>query len=396
MNTALTFRAAELAGAFDILRQRSLRLGSLYEPDLGQASASPQVDVTSIPLRVRARGDRALVRAIAPALATLWRRGAVVRLADLPSHDDTRELAGAILRLVMDGVIEIEIAGQYVTGPAAGTRLFDGAPAPKAATARIAELSLAALRHVARLPGLDSVELAGRLYHYGSRPLASRLHHKLPNRAAAERFLACDELERRHGVCRAWQRCGNTPGWLQWQHVEPPSRRGRDYKLYVGIGIDDLAAAFERIAVAAADGGAHAMKVGASAHGLLRPDKAVIYQKSFTRLQALARSLVSQLAGARSEPVPFTADAAADGLLSWAVDPHPRSRESLLGRSWRVWTSRTLGDALAVARIAGCDDTEPAAFALRRLSLENVDVAGWRPLGAFGRPQPRDEPICST
>jgi hypothetical protein len=380
------------------VKDGAVRASAVYEPvvDTSAETISRPREPTSEGIRIRARSDATLSRIVThPLLANLWRRPPVVTtLAELSSSFNGADLLRSAIRLAADGALDIEIDGRFVTGPDAVVPLVPNIPLPTPA-GRTAALSIDALRHVAALPGLDAGELAGRLYHHGSSPLTPRVRSRLPNAAAVGRFLGIDANSRDPRIGAGWQRSGDSPGWLQWRRPGGMAR-GRNHKLYVGLGIEDLPDALGSIAAAAAEEGAHAFKVGASAHGLLRPDKLVIYLKSIERMGALARRLATDLAGARVCPVPFTADAGGDGLVSWAVDPQAGSCEAEMGRSWRVWVSRILGDALAVARIAGCREAEPWRFALLRLSLEHVDVGTWRPHRGFGRPRPKDKPACST
>ncbi len=116
---------------------------------------------------------------------------------------------------------------------------------------------------------------------------------------------------------------------------------------------------------------------------MLRPDKMVAYFSSYEDLMGTAEKLKEELAGCAGQGVPFTAELAGDGLLSWGVDP-PAEEHGLpwLGReSWRLWVTNRLAVALIAASTGGSANLEPWQFALRRLQLEGVDTRLWTPAG---------------
>ncbi len=81
-----------------------------------------------------------------------------------------------ITGLVLDGILEIESAGVFRSGPdaidAMGLDDYGGGVDDPAPRGRIARLSIDALRHAAALAIDDVAVLAGRLYRYNSLPLA--------------------------------------------------------------------------------------------------------------------------------------------------------------------------------------------------------------------------------
>jgi hypothetical protein len=109
---------------------------------------------------------------------------------------------------------------------------------------------------------------------------------------------------------------------------------------------------------------------------LLRPDKLVAYYPSFERLAAAADAVAGRLAGTPAQGVPFTAEIAGGGLLSWGVDPPPEGSWSG-GESWRLWLTHRLATALLAGKQA--TGVEPWRFALERLRLEGVDTDSWTP-----------------
>jgi hypothetical protein len=321
----------------------------------------------------------------------------------------------ALARLVADGVLEIEREpGSFVSG-AAATELF---AAPAAAGGRLAELSLAALRHgqeLARtLPEGEAVHLSLRLYGYHRLPLTPRWQRDIPGPEAVRRYLGIAaggpwrSLLERHWRGRAL--AGGEP-WMHWQPANAMSAvpaGAVTYKLYVSLAPETLPDAFGTVLDGLAAVGPPGFKVGATAGGLLRPDKIVAYFASFELLAEAAAALAERLAGIAAHGVPFTSEIAAGGQLSWGVDP---PREAGFGppwgdgrMSWRLWLTHRLARALIFAAAtaagkaaagetaageaaAGETAMEPWRFAVERLRLEGIDTDSWTPGGGLWRQQ---------
>jgi hypothetical protein len=368
--------------------------------------------------------------------------------------------AAVAARLVADGVIEIEReAGVFVSGAAAMALLRaaggaggagpaeEGRIATAAAITAIAELSRCALRRGQQLVSVDGAVGAGRLAHF------LYTYHRLPLTPGWQRRLATADAVRQFlgigpgGVWRGplerhWQEvpagpaaaadaaaAAGTPGpaWLRWHPRRAAPAAAVDetphaYKLYVSVAPDAMPAAFGAILAGLAAAGAPGFKVGASASGLLRPDKAVAYFPRFEDLAAAAHVLAGHLDGVAAHGVPFTAEIAGGGVLSWGVDPPPGAGGTAqwAGRgSWRQWLTQRLAEAMlaGVGRSAGVvarqpppparpdlvlartpgveaaatpqaaqlpEPSRPVAmeaweFAVERLRLAGVDTATWAP-----------------
>jgi hypothetical protein len=145
----------------------------------------------------------------------------------------------------------------------------------------------------------------------------------------------------------------------------------------------NLGEAFQAAASAAAQSRAWSLKAGADVYGLLRPDKIVVYFKTFTDLQETAERLLRGLSGCPGHGVPFSAQLAGGTLLTWGIDP-PRDGHSvpwLERESWRVWVTNRLATSLVLARHSSDSGIEPWRFAMQRLRLEGVDTQTWTPSG---------------
>jgi hypothetical protein len=315
-----------------------------------------------------------------------------------------RRLLGAdagntITGLVLDGILEIESAGQFRSGPDAigsiGLERYDGAGdgvdgAPP--RGRIAQLSIDALRHAALLPISDVAVLAARLYRYNCLPLApditpdgtpatgsttdfTRLGLATPAVAAA--------LDR-DWTCTA---SGVDGEWLCWSAADrwesTDGTRGT-CKLYVSPAPVAIREAFAATVAAASAHQALAFKAGAGPYGLLRPDKLVLYFRHRDHLYAAAAALTDALAGYPAQGVPFTAGVTADGMISWAADPPTHA----VNESWRSWLTTQLAAALVAARTSdpeSPDRTDPVRFALHRAAALRIDPRTWTPADTMWR-----------
>jgi hypothetical protein len=315
-----------------------------------------------------------------------------------------RDAGHTITNLVLDGVLEIELAGAFRSGPAAIDALslawpelgLDWRREDGAVEARglIARLSIQALHHAARLPIDDVATLAGRLYRYNRLPLTP---DATPDRDArsvsdADRFgLAAPEIAR--ALDRGWvcTDAGASDGWMSWgprTGVDSPVAARGTVKLYVSPLPAAVPAILAATIAAAMEHRALALKVGTGSYGLLRPDKLVIYFARRDQLQAAAARLASALAGVPAHGVPFTAAVTSDGLLSWGADPptHTGSGAGLVGRigseSWRSWLTTQLAAAVVAGRrhaAQGAPERSAVRFALRRAAALQVDPVTWAP-----------------
>jgi hypothetical protein len=318
----------------------------------------------------------------------------------------------AVTRLVADGILEIEEGGIFLSG-AAALPWLTGTRDRSAPGTRLATLSLAALRYGHSLtleePGLDALSLAARLYGYNTWPLTPRWHRLLSSAEAAQAWLGLqpDGPHRRH-LQRTWSPLAPSPGWHHWAHRSPAfPGDGPTYKLYISPAPDALADGFGAILDALAAARPFQFKVGAGAPGLLRPDKIVAYFPDFDRLAGAAAAITDRLT-LPAQGVPFTAEIAGDGLLSWGIDPPATER---IRESWRFWLVQRLAKALlspisspevpgrsrpaqATGRVGeGSGEAPPTApstdatargpaavhFALERLRLEGIDTGTWTP-----------------
>jgi hypothetical protein len=220
-----------------------------------------------------------------------------------------------------------------------------------------------------------------RLYNYNRLPASPRWRELLPDEAAVERHLGINNGPQ---LLRNWRRLDSDKApWLAWQSTRAAlksNRSGSTYKLYISPGCNALRDAFQVVTAVANKSAAHHFKVGNSVFGLLRPDKMVLYFHHFTDLQETADEIMGKLKNSPVHGVPFTAELAGDGLLSWGIDPPAERTVPWLEReSWRLRITNQLATALLLAKSSGATELSPWRFAIDRLRLEGVETQTWTP-----------------
>ena len=287
-----------------------------------------------------------------------------------------------ISRMVLDSILEIEVAGAMLSGPAAHSYICGEEQAVELENF-LAALSRRALQYAQTLDINDAYALSMRLYNYNRLPASPRWRALLPDQAAAERHLG---IETAGTSLRNWARIEQNTGksqWLAWQSPRingNPAAPTSTYKLYVSPACSALSEAFHAIAAVAGASAAHHFKVGNDVYGLLRPDKMVLYFQHFADLQETAERLMQQLGSCPVHGVPFTAELAGNGLLSWGIDPPAERTVPWLERqSWRLQVTNDLATAMLAARNSGNSELPPWRFAMERLRLEGIETQTWTP-----------------
>jgi hypothetical protein len=287
------------------------------------------------------------------------------------------DLQETVAALVLDHVLEVEWEGRFESGPSAQRLVLDGEP-PEAAGA-LARLSLAAIDYAAALRLASPTELATRLYCYGTLPLGPRWRRRLGDPAAYAARL--ERAGARHVRWTPLGRADERDPWIAWHLRGAPRGNGspETYKLYVSPRPESLVEVLERVLEHGDRLGAFHVKVGGTLPAVLRPDKLVLYFTSEADVRAAAQTLAPALDGCAVHGVPFTAELAPDGLMSWGIDPTGSAPDAPreAAESWRVWVCSRLAVALMAAEAV--DGVSARDFALSRIALEGVDVASWTP-----------------
>lgn len=287
----------------------------------------------------------------------------------------TRQLAA----LILDGILAIETSDGWTSGGFAAPFLFgncDGWPRP----ANLHALTRAALRYGTDLdPDLGATELGVRMYRYHTVPASDDWLTRFPDISSVAGHLGLNHPRFAGG---AWTSAdaGKRSPWATWSGTA--SGPGR-YKLYVSPHHEALHEALRVCLDQLARFRPVALKVGRTPHGILRPDRLVVYFERRADLVRAAEQLTVSLVDLPAHGVPFTAPLFATTLLSWGADLNPNGGPGLAADSWRGWVTRTLGMALDTVRRGLPAGLTPEGFALLRLSVDGVNPRTFAPSNTF-------------
>ena len=334
---------------------------------------------------------KAVSRDTALLLLSLQQAGSLPRYAARSLGEDG---LSSIAKMILDGILEIEANGEMISGPRACALVCGTTAAPEKERS-LAAMSRRAVEYAAALELLDPLALSARLYAYNCIPASPRWRTLLPRDAATAEYLGLVDGAPARVMFREWRALPESPVWISWQARSSRwektygSEPATTYKLYVSPACDRLPEAVQAIADAVVHSNAMHWKVGKGIFGLLRPDKMVIYFRQLADLREVALKIMNCLEGCAPHGVPFTAELAGAGLLSWGVDPPDEAHVLpwLEGESWRGKVCNRLALALVQAgNEAGGDlagetlvHTSAARFAIRRLRLEGIDTDTWTP-----------------
>ena len=291
---------------------------------------------------LRPRSDSGLtVKAVDRDTALLWLT--LQQPGPAPSFvwsEDATAAADGLWQLILDGVLEIEHDGAFVSGAGAVAALGAGEPSSPP-QGRLALLSTAALRYAEELDLSDHGRLAARLYQYGRLPRSAAWADRLPDAAAVLTFAGAGEgttLGQR--LSSAW-RAGDKPlnGWIAWSNsrtmTAPLAPDHPTYKLYVSPVPSDFASAFEQV-VRLGRVAPQQFKIGSDASGTLRPDKMVLYFPDARAAPSGGRRLERRLAASRRTACRSRRRSAATDCCRGAWTRRP-------ARAWFRGTSRRAG-----------------------------------------------------
>jgi hypothetical protein len=298
---------------------------------------------------------------------------------DLMSLGDTAHLSD-LVDLVLDGFLEIESDGRFISGADAFPILC--LPLTSLSIGdTVGRLSREALLHAQDLQTRAAQELTVALYSYNRVPLTPFWKARFPDGDAVLAYLGADRGPLHRLLQQEWHMTKNT-GWLFWSAMSPRANDAVTFKLYVSPRPERIREVFEVVARVLSGFPGTAFKIGDRAAGILRSDKLVAYFRTREELDEAAAALRAQLSGCEAQGVPFTACFDDAGLLSWGIDPPKNNRPLswLDSQSWRFWIAQRLGAAISVGKLAHSHSaTEPWRFAVERVRRDGVDVETWTP-----------------
>jgi len=338
---------------------------------------------------------KAVSRDTALLLFSLREAGPLPRFAAQALGQDCADTIG---RMILDGILEIEVSGAMVSGPDASALLWC-VPHASEKESSLAAISRRAIEYAASLELENPLELSARLYAYNCIPVSRHWREFLPEDDATALYLGLRDGPAARALTGRWRALPESPTWISWRLDDAARRQAHRpdpaviYKLYISPACDRLREAVLATAESVAQSNAQQWKVGKGIHNLLRPDKMVVYFDQFADLQEVTLKILSRLEGCPAHGVPFTAELAGAGLLSWGIDPagDANTLAWLSGESWRGKLCDRLAMAIVQTRVRERSKASPETsplhdtvqFALHRLRLEGIDIETWTPAPGF-------------
>lgn len=324
----------------------------------------------------------------AAALLSLLRRPRA-----LPDQFSDVESRRNVLRLILDGILEVDVDGEFVSGNDAYERLSLPSVEASARSTGAGTLAQRAIRFGIRLGLQHTAALAARLYTFNRRPPTPAFFRKAPTAQAVRRLLRLDSAP--PAVRGEWKEETKAPPedttapsqgdryWLVFRPRDPayPANRAASsgHKIYVSPRPTRVPAVFDTMTEAISPEHVYRFKVARQPWGLLRPDKFVLYLRDESAFRQTAAVLTDAFADHSGQGVPFAGRLGDGELLSWGKDPSGEAfkagwRDS---GSWRVGITNILAQAIVDAQRWGL--ASPDTYALVRVRLEGVDPHTWTP-----------------
>jgi hypothetical protein len=295
-----------------------------------------------------------------------------------------------IAALLLDGIIEIEWEGKFVSGLDAMMAIYDddiineGHP-----QTYLSQLSYRAIRYAWTLNDHDERSMASRLYAFNTVPWDASMKTMFHEKHNVNDFLFSSiDDDTMNTLNEQWHSTvTEKKEWLSWNRkamktpIEPQSPH--IYKLYVSPLINDVPAVLARCLPAINTSDAVSFKIGNTLRGLLRPDKMVVYFYSKESLIQMARVLKESLKDFPSQGVPFSSQLDDDGLLSWGQDPGDEGKPIFETGSWRTVISDKLAAMLAHVKKNKLRWPQAIAYIEATMQTKGIDIRNWEPPHEF-------------
>ena len=292
-----------------------------------------------------------------------------------------------IAQLVLDGILEIEYEGKFVSGAAAlkalyGEMLSDG----PATSGRLAVLSMEGIRYALHLRDLDMRSLSNRLYTFNTIPWDVQARSKFLSHHSVKVFLfPAAQSETNMLLNKHWQPNDSSEEkyWFSWwkrgeSQGQVTANDLPTYKLYISPVISDLPRLLNPVIKVLSSSKAFSFKIGATLQGLLRPDKMVAYFNNWLEMGQAAAAMSAELNGFTPHGVPFTAQIDETGILSWGVDPAETDVLSAIeAGSWRMRVTDHLALAIISAQTDQLDTKQALQFIRAKLYAAGINTEAW-------------------
>jgi len=291
----------------------------------------------------------------------------------------------AVIQLVLDGVLEIESEGGFLSGAASVPALLGDTLAPISGVPNyLSRLSTRAINYGLRLRNQDPRSLANRLYTFNTVPWDARKKMAFLSEQSVREFLfSAATTSTKRLLLELWTEEPLTEQsyWISWSKKKANHEPAADkptYKIYVSPVMRDLPVVFEQVARILSGEETISMKAGLRIEGLLRPDKMVAYFANWESLASAATRLSKALNGYSAQGVIFTAQLGESGLLSWGVDPPVTQLVNAVeAGSWRYSVADQTALAILQAQTEKVSDGEALDFIRAKLLAAGVDTETW-------------------
>lgn len=291
-----------------------------------------------------------------------------------------------IAKMVLDGILEVQNNGPFISGPAAYPFLYESL-FEEEMDSLIPQLSVEALKYADSLEGADFNALISRMYFYNRIPNSPEWKNIYPSFESILKTLGLNEgesfLSRFDQKWSYHKQQPSTSGWLSFSVKKKQASQTKNqskFKLYISPFPEprSIREVFQATADVLGDMNVQNFKIGQDVIGLLRPDKMVAYFSSFEDCEEAALRIRQKINGTPAHGVPFTADFSNDGLLSWGMDPLTNTFQ--LGQSsWRLWIVSQLATYLLETKQYSVSNVKPWKYALSRLQTIGIDPYTWAP-----------------
>jgi hypothetical protein len=295
----------------------------------------------------------------------------------LPQDPKVNETIAALL---LDGIIEIEWEGRFVSGPGALPVLYnDEMTGDAQLPTYLSQLSYKAIYYAWMLKDVNEKCTTARLYTFNTTPWDASLKMAFQKKNTVKEFLLSRIDHNALKTLNArWQPTEKTE-WLSWNRkVTEPLTDGQSnvYKLYISPLINDLPEVLLECIPVIDSSDAISFKIGNTLQGLLRPDKMVVYFYSRDSLFTTAGILIQFLKGFAPQGVPFSAQLDDNGLLSWGKDPPGDG-------SWRTAVSEKLAAILQHAKENQLNWPLTISYIDATMQSKGLDIRNWEPTYQF-------------
>jgi hypothetical protein len=295
-----------------------------------------------------------------------------------------------IASMLLDGIIEVEWEGRFVSGPGALPAIHeDGAASQPHLSNHVSQLSYKALYYGWMLNGLDERSLANRLYAFNTIPWDASMKLTFSNKNSVREFLFSGMDDKTMNVLNErWHSTITEKNeWLSWNRKDGSfidDRSQRIYKLYISPLLNDLPEVLLKCVPIINASDAVSFKIGNTLAGLLRPDKMVVYFYSGESLFKTAGKITESVKGYTPQGVPFSAQLDDIGLLSWGEDPpEEEGPQSLESCSWRTMISNKLAGILVQAKESKLSWPGAIAYIEATMQSKGFDTRNWEPVYQF-------------